>query len=86
MSNTVSVFTLLLLLCRLWKIPEESHLVFRSPSMAQYAVSYVTGNEWVSGGADGSLQVCIFGDITVFIGFQCCLHRWLSALLILAAF
>jgi hypothetical protein len=25
--------------------------------MAQYAVSYVTGNEWVSGGADGSLQV-----------------------------
>uniref|UniRef100_A0A383W750 Uncharacterized protein n=1 Tax=Tetradesmus obliquus TaxID=3088 RepID=A0A383W750_TETOB len=43
--------------CRLWKIPEESHLVFRSPSMAQYAVSYVTGNEWVSGGADGSLQV-----------------------------
>jgi hypothetical protein len=31
--------------------------VFRSPSMAQYAVAYVTGNEWVSGGADGSLQV-----------------------------
>lgn len=42
---------------RYWKVPEESHLVFRSPSMAQHAVALVNNQEWVSGGCDGTLQV-----------------------------
>lgn len=42
---------------RYWKVPEESHLVFRSPSMAQHAVALINNQEWVSGGCDGTLQV-----------------------------
>jgi hypothetical protein len=33
-------------------------LVFRSPSMAQHAVTLLNNTEWLSGGCDGTLQVC----------------------------
>lgn len=42
---------------RYWKVPEESHLVFRSPSMAQHALALINNQEWVTGGCDGTLQV-----------------------------
>ena len=41
--------------CRVWKIPEESQLVFRAPAMTIESVAYVSGGEWVSGGTDGAL-------------------------------
>ncbi len=46
--------------CRVWKIPEESQLVFRAPSMSVESVAYVTSGEWVSGGGDGS--VCLWSN------------------------
>jgi len=41
--------------CRVWKVPEESQLIFRARAPALDAVRYVTGTEWLSGGADGAL-------------------------------
>jgi ribosomal RNA-processing protein 9 len=43
--------------CRVWKVPEESQLIFRAHSPAIDAVRYVTGTQWLSGGADGSLAL-----------------------------
>jgi len=46
--------------CRVWKIPEESQLVFRAPgagSACVEAVAHVSGTEWVSGGADGTVAL-----------------------------
>lgn len=43
--------------CRVWKIPEESQLVFRGYCPTIESVAYLTGSEWVSGSADGSLQL-----------------------------
>ncbi len=43
--------------CRVWKVPEESQLIFRAHAPALDAVRYVTGTEWLSGGADGSLAL-----------------------------
>jgi hypothetical protein len=35
--------------------------------MAQQAVVYITGSEWVSGGCDGSLQVSGYSPLLVHI-------------------
>ena len=43
--------------CRVWKVAEESQLIFRAHAPALDAVAYVTGTEWLSGGADGSLAL-----------------------------
>lgn len=43
--------------CRVWKVPEESQLVFRSHGMALDCCKYITGTEWVTGASDGSLAV-----------------------------
>ncbi len=43
--------------CRVWKVPEESQLIFRARAPALDAVRYVTGTEWLSGGADGALAL-----------------------------
>ena len=43
--------------CRVWKVAEESQLIFRAHAPALDAVTYVTGTEWLSGGADGSLAL-----------------------------
>lgn len=43
--------------CRVWKIPEESQLIFRSHAPAVDCVRYITGTQWVSGASDGSLAV-----------------------------
>jgi ribosomal RNA-processing protein 9 len=46
--------------CRVWKIPEESQLVFRAPasgSACLESVAHVSGTEWVSGGADGTVAL-----------------------------
>jgi ribosomal RNA-processing protein 9 len=46
--------------CRVWKIPEESQLVFRAPaggSACLESVAHVSGTEWVTGGADGSVAL-----------------------------
>jgi len=43
--------------CRLWKVAEETQLIFRAPGQSVDAVCSVGGGggEWVSGGADGAL-------------------------------
>ncbi len=43
--------------CRVWKVAEESQLIFRAHAPALDTVAYVTGTEWLSGGADGSLAL-----------------------------
>lgn len=43
--------------CRVWKVPEESQLIFRSHATAVDCVRYITGTQWVSGASDGSLAV-----------------------------
>ena len=43
--------------CRVWKVPEESQLIFRSHAPAVDCVRYITGTQWVSGASDGSLAV-----------------------------
>lgn len=55
--------------CRVWKVAEESQLIFRAHAPALDAVTYVTGTEWLSGGADGSLALwrrvlCPSGSVT----------------------
>ena len=43
--------------CRVWKIAEESQLVFRGHCLTIECAKYVGGGEWVSGSADGSVQL-----------------------------
>ncbi len=43
--------------CRVWKVPEESQLIFRSHAPAVDCVRYITGTQWLSGASDGSLAV-----------------------------
>ena len=43
--------------CRVWKIPEESQLVYRPPTQSVDCCRYITSTEWVTGATDGSLQV-----------------------------
>ncbi|GIL62272.1 hypothetical protein Vafri_16561 [Volvox africanus] len=43
--------------CRLWKIPEESQLIFRAHDRVLDCVRFVTATEWVSGGCDGGLHL-----------------------------
>lgn len=43
--------------CRLWKIPEESQLVFRAPAQSQDCIRYITSSEWVTGACDGGLHL-----------------------------
>lgn len=43
--------------CRVWKVQEESHLVFRGHRPSLECCRYITGTEWLSGADDGSLQV-----------------------------
>ncbi|KAG2502173.1 hypothetical protein HYH03_000660 [Edaphochlamys debaryana] len=42
---------------RLWKIPEESQLIFRAHDRAIDCARFVTSTEWVSGGSDGALHL-----------------------------
>ncbi|KAI8474140.1 MAG: WD40-repeat-containing domain protein [Monoraphidium minutum] len=42
---------------RVWKVQEESHLIFRAHHPALECCRYITGTEWLSGADDGSLQV-----------------------------
>ena len=43
--------------CRVWKIPEESQLVFRGHCLTMECARYVAGGDWVSGSADGGVQL-----------------------------
>lgn len=43
--------------CRVWKVPEESQLIFRGYGQAIDCVAYVTATEWLSGGSDGGLSL-----------------------------
>ncbi|GAX81002.1 hypothetical protein CEUSTIGMA_g8437.t1 [Chlamydomonas eustigma] len=43
--------------CRIWKVPEESQLVFRAPSMSTDCIRFISQGEVVSGGNDGTLQI-----------------------------
>lgn len=43
--------------CRVWKVPEESQLIFRGHCNTLECCRYVTGSEWVTGAADGSLSL-----------------------------
>ena len=49
--------------CRLWKVAEESQLIFRAPGQSVDAVCSVGGGggEWASGGADGAL--CLWSPL-----------------------
>lgn len=43
--------------CRVWKVAEESQLIFRSHGMAVDCCKYITGTEWVTGSSDGTLAL-----------------------------
>ena len=43
--------------CRVWKIPEESQLVFRGHCLTIESCAYIAGGEWVTGSADGSVSL-----------------------------
>ncbi len=43
--------------CRVWKIPEESQLVFRGNCVNIESCAYVTSSEWVTGDGQGSVQL-----------------------------
>ncbi|GAB4819398.1 hypothetical protein N2152v2_006444 [Parachlorella kessleri] len=43
--------------CRVWKIAEESQLIFRGSSQTIECCRYLTGSEWVSGSAGGTLEL-----------------------------
>ena len=43
--------------CRVWKVAEESQLVFRGHCFTIESAAYVTGGEWITGSADGSVQL-----------------------------
>jgi ribosomal RNA-processing protein 9 len=42
---------------RVWKIPEESQLVFRAPALSTDCVKLLSQSEFISGGNDSTLQV-----------------------------
>lgn len=42
---------------RVWKIPEESQLIYRAQGSTLECCKYLTGTEWVSGSAGGGLQL-----------------------------
>lgn len=41
--------------CRLWKIPEETQLIFRGYHPVIESCAFTKGGEWVTGAADGAL-------------------------------
>lgn len=43
--------------CRIWKIPEESQLIFRGHCMTIESCAFITGSEWISGDGEGSVQL-----------------------------
>ncbi|KAF2073006.1 hypothetical protein CYY_005684 [Polysphondylium violaceum] len=43
--------------CRIWKIPEESQLIFRGPKSSVDCVTLLAEDKFVSGSQDGSLQM-----------------------------
>ena len=43
--------------CRVWKVPEESQLIFRGHCNTIECCRYLSGSEWVTGSADGSLEL-----------------------------
>lgn len=43
--------------CRVWKIPEESQLVFRGNWVNIESCAYITSSEWVTGDGQGSVQL-----------------------------
>ncbi|KAK9828725.1 hypothetical protein WJX72_001725 [[Myrmecia] bisecta] len=43
--------------CRVWKVPEESQLIYRAHGMAIDCCRYITGTEWLTGSSDGALAV-----------------------------
>jgi len=43
--------------CRMWKIPEETQLVFRARGMTVEAATWVSGSQWVAGGQDGGVSL-----------------------------
>jgi len=43
--------------CRIWKIPEESQLVFRGNTVNIESCAYITQGEWVTGDGQGSVQL-----------------------------
>lgn len=42
---------------RLWKIPEESQLIFRAHDRALDCARFVTGTDWITGGCDGGVHL-----------------------------
>ncbi|KAF9588961.1 hypothetical protein IFM89_017640 [Coptis chinensis] len=42
---------------RLWKVPEESQLVFRAPATSLECCSFISNDEFLSGSDDGSLEL-----------------------------
>jgi ribosomal RNA-processing protein 9 len=43
--------------CRLWKIPEESQLVFRANHVNLESCAFITPGEWITGDGLGSIQL-----------------------------
>ncbi len=43
--------------CRLWKIPEESQLVFRANHVNLESCAFITPGEWITGDGQGSVQL-----------------------------
>mmetsp|Transcript_2490 Transcript_2490/g.8542 ORF Transcript_2490/g.8542 Transcript_2490/m.8542 type:complete len:492 (-) Transcript_2490:64-1539(-) len=43
--------------CRVWKIPDETQLIFRGGGVSLDCCSLITPTEWVTGSDDGSLSV-----------------------------
>jgi ribosomal RNA-processing protein 9 len=43
--------------CRVWKIPEESQLIFRGHCPTIECCRYISGSEWATGSADGSVSL-----------------------------
>ncbi|KAK9867799.1 hypothetical protein WJX84_000811 [Apatococcus fuscideae] len=41
--------------CRVWKVADESQLIFRAHSPAMDCCRYVTGTDWVTGSSDGTV-------------------------------
>jgi ribosomal RNA-processing protein 9 len=40
-----------------WKIPEESQLIFRGHCPTIECCRYISGSEWATGSADGSVSL-----------------------------
>ena len=43
--------------CRLWKVPEESQLVFRANHVNLESCAFITQGEWITGDGQGSVQL-----------------------------